>query len=156
MHRSTKHGPIQLRFSPSKTAVVFDHLVRGSTPFFERTARHEFRNSQTIPSNVAMWLTGFVPTGSGLAQTAYHAGKVASEKTLAMYVCTYSVEHLVIQIVGYKEQGIRQVTSKNTFQAIPFWPEIRGGFVWPPAEGLHTVSEFDSFSARWQYVDVTS
>ena len=139
-----------------KTAVVFDHLARGDAPFFERSARHEFRNSMTIPDNVDMWLTRYAPSGSGFAQTVYHNGKIPPDKTLAMYVCTYSIEHLVIQIVGYKEHGIHQVASKNHFQAIPFWPEIQDAFVWPPADVLHTVGEFDSFSARWQQVDVTS
>jgi hypothetical protein len=138
-----------------KTAVVFDHLGRGGAPFFERSARHEFRNSLTIPYNVDMWMTGFAPSGSGFAQTVYHDGQVSPDKTLGMYVCTYSIEHLVIQVVGYKEQGLHQVTSKNHFQAIPFWPEIQDAFVWPAAEALHTVSDFDLFSARWQNVDVT-
>jgi hypothetical protein len=138
-----------------KTAVVFDHLVSGRAPFFERSARHEFRNSLTIPFNVQMWLTRFVPPGSGFAQTVYHDGKVSPDKTLKMYVCTYSIEHLVLQVVGYKEQGLHQVESKNHFQAITFWPDIQDAFVWPPAEALHTVSDFDSFSGRWQNVDVT-
>jgi len=139
-----------------KTAVVFNHLRRGGAPFFERSARHEFRNSLTIPFNVDMWLTGFAPSGSGFAQTVYHDGKIPPDKTLEMYVCTYAIQHLVIQIVGYKELGIHQVVSKNQFQAIPFWPEIQDAFVWPPTEVLHTVSDFDSFSARWQTVDVVS
>jgi hypothetical protein len=138
-----------------KTAVVFDHLVSGRAPFFERSARHEFRNSLTIPYNVGMWLTGFVPNGSGLAQTVYHNGQVSPDKTLGMYVCTYSIEHLVLQVVGYKADGLHQVAPKNYFPAIPFWPEIQDAFVWPPAEALHAVSDFDSFSARWQNVDVT-
>ena len=138
-----------------KTAVVFDHLVSRRATFFERSARHEFRNSLTIPFNVQMWLTRFVPSGSGFAQTVYHDGKVSPDKTLEMYVCTYSIEHLVLQVVGYKEQGLHQVESKNHFQAITFWPEIQDAFVWPPAEALPTVSDFDSFSARWQNVDVT-
>lgn len=137
-----------------KTAVVFDHLVNGREPFFERPARHEFRNSLTLPSNVGMWLTGYAPSRSGFAQTVYHAGKVSADKTLAMYVCTYSIEHLVLQVVGHKAQGIHQVVPKNYFPAIPFWPEIQDAFMWPPSDVLHSVSDFDSFSTRWQKVDV--
>jgi hypothetical protein len=139
-----------------KTAVVFDHLVSDRAPFFERSARHEFCNSLTIPPNVHMWLTRFVPSGSGLAQTVYHSGTVPPNKNLSMYVCTYSIEHLVLQVVGYKADGLDGAETKHDFQAIPFWPKIPGAFVWPPAEALHTVSDFDSFSARWQTVDVTS
>jgi hypothetical protein len=138
-----------------KTAVVFDHLMNGRAPFFERSARHEFRNSLTIPSNVGMWLTGFVPSFSGFAQTVYHDGKVSPDKTLTVYVCTYSIEHLAIQVSGYKADGLQKVETKYDFQAIPFWPKIPDAFVWPPAEALHTVRDFDSFSARWQNVDVT-
>ena len=102
-----------------------------------------------------MWLTRFIPSFSGFAQTVYHDGIVSPDKTLTVYVCTYSIEHLVIQVSGYKADGLHKVETKYDFQAIPFWPKIPDAFVWPPAEALHTVGEFDSFSARWQKVDVT-
>ncbi len=143
-----------IAISAFKTAVVFDHLSRGRDPFFERSARHEFRNSLTIPRNVGMWLTRFAPSGKGESHTCYHEGKILPDKSLEMYVCTYAIEHLVIQVVGYKTKGLEEVHSKVDFSAIPFWPKIPDAFVWPPTDVLQTVSDFDSFSGRWQNVDV--
>jgi hypothetical protein len=139
-----------------KTAVVFDHLSREREPFFERSSRHEFRNSLTIPYNVDMFLTEFVASGKGEAHTCYHDGQIPPDKSLEMYVCTYAIEHLVIQVIGYKVQGdLHKVDTKHNFEAVPFWPRIPDAFVWPPTSVLHTVNDFDSFSGRWQNVDAT-
>jgi hypothetical protein len=137
-----------------KTTVILDHLRRSNQPFFERSARHEFRKSLTIPRNVGMWLTGFSGLGRGEINTLYGKGSVDADKILETYVCTYAVEHLVIQIVSYKADGIRGMRTKDKFVAIPFWPRIPDDFVWPPPDVLHTVSDFDVFSDRWQ--DVTA
>jgi hypothetical protein len=138
-----------------KTAVIFDHISRNRRPFFERSARHEFRNSLTIPSNVSMWLTKFVPSGSGGANTLYHEGGITPDKSLEVYVCNYAVEHLVIQIVAYKERGLRTVSVKDNFLAVPFWPKVPEAFIWPPASVLKTASDFHSFCGRWQDVVAT-
>lgn len=138
-----------------KTAVVFDHISRDREPFFERSVRHEFRNSLTIPINVGMWLTGFAPTGRGEAITTYHEGGLSPDNRLEVYVCTYAVEHLVIQIVSYRQRGLSRISVKDNFLAVPFWPKIPNGFVWPPTSVLQSANDFDSFSARWQNVMAT-
>jgi hypothetical protein len=135
-----------------KTAVIFDHVARKRPHFFDRSSRHEFRTSLTIPRNVAMWLTRYGPSRRGEANTAYHEGTVGPERSIEMYVCTYSVQSLVVQIVSYKKSGVRNFTPKNEFQAIPSWPELipAGGIAWPLSFSLNSISEFDAFCDRWQ------
>lgn len=145
--RSRAHSIALFAF---KTAVVFDHLARKRPHFFERSARHEFRISQTIPINVAMWLTRYGPSARGEVNTAYHDGIPAPERSIEMYVCTYSVQSLVLQIVGHKVKGVLGFSPENEFSAIPFWPEISDGLFWPPFASLNTLPEFNAFSDRWQ------
>lgn len=133
-----------------KTAVIIDHLARNRPNFFERSVRHEFGISQTIPDNVAMWLTRFGHSARGEANTAYHEGSPAPERSIEMYVCTYAVEFLVLQVVSYKAKGVGQFSPENEFSAIPFWPEIPSGMVWPPFYSLNSIPEFNAFSDRWQ------
>jgi hypothetical protein len=135
-----------------KTAVIFDHLARGRESFFERSVRHEFKKSLTIPTNVQMWLTGFLLTGRGEVCPAYHGAQLSPEKRIEMYVCTYTIERIVIQVVAYKQWGLwgfGGVEPNNNFFAIPLWPDIPDGFVWPPADILRTVADLDAFTDRW-------
>jgi hypothetical protein len=138
-----------------KTAVILDQLVTGRAPFFERSVRHEFRKSLTIPSNVGMWLTRFALRGRGESNTLYHEGTAPEGGRIEMYVCTFSAEHLVLQVVAFRQFGLLSAATKDEFTAIPFWPAIEAGFVWPPSSSLRTVSEFDTFSDRWLNLAVT-
>ena len=138
-----------------KTAVVLDQLVTGRAPFFERSARHEFRKSLKIPSNVNMWLTRFASHGRGEVNTLYHEGTTPEGARIETYVCTFSAEHLVLQVVAINRFGLRSAEPENKFIAVPFWPAIEPGFKWPPPTCLKTVGEFDGFSDRWLNVVVT-
>jgi hypothetical protein len=135
-----------------KTAVIFDHLARKRPHFFERSARHEFRKSLTIPLNVAMWLTRYGPSARGEANTAYHEGRPTPERSIEIYVCTYSVQSFVLQVVSYKTVGVGAFSPENEFPAIPFWPKLipENGIVWPPIVSLNSLGEFNAFSDRWQ------
>jgi hypothetical protein len=103
-----------------------------------------------------MWLTELLSPGKGEVCTLYHEGSLSPDKTLEMYVCTYAVEYLVLQTVAYKQRGFGAATPKNRFPAIPFWPEIPRGFVWPPSDVLRTVEDFNAFTDRWQEVDTVT
>lgn len=137
-----------------KTAVVFDRLRRDREPFFGRSARHEFRTSLMIPPNVGMWMTGFLPNAKGEAHTCYHEGGISETERIEMYVCTFNIGRVCIQVVGYKQYGFARVGAKDSFVATPFWPSIAEGFVWRDANVLRTVADFDSFSTRWLQLDV--
>jgi hypothetical protein len=139
-----------------KTAVIIDHLKRDSEPFFEESIRYEFKKSRTIPENVDMWLTGFAAPGRGEINTLYGKGSVSPGVDLTLYVCTYAVEHFVIQTVAHKTNGVREIKTNHNFAAIPFWPAIPDNFVWPPSDVLRTIEDFDAFSDRWGFVDVNA
>jgi hypothetical protein len=134
-----------------KTAVIFDHIAKDRPYFFDPPTRHEFAKSHTIPANVAMWLTRFGVRGHGEANTAYHAGSPTPERSIEMYVLTYSVEALVLQVVTHKVKGVSQFSPDNEFSAIPFWPDLPNvDIFWPPSLSLNSAAEFNDFSDRWQ------
>lgn len=137
-----------------KTAVIFDHVSRGRVPFFDRASRHQFAKILTIPPTVAMWMAGFLPRGKGEVHTCYHEGEV-SNRRLELYVLTYAVGHLALQVVGAKS-GNWTISPKPGFDhvAVRFWPGLADGLVWPLADVLRSSADFDSFSARWRTIGV--
>ncbi len=139
-----------------KTAVVLDHLTRNPQPFFDRSVRHRFGESLVIPSHVRMWLNAFAPAGRGEANTFYNGADLPAPKTLEMYVCTFLVEHLVLQLVACKVSGFTKLARKDKFLAVPFWPELPPtNVIWPPSRAITTVEEFDLFSDGWKQVDAS-
>ncbi len=159
-------GAVEVDFSSSrarslaifgfKTAVVFDHVSRKRQPFFDRAARHQFAKSLIIPRNVAMWMAGFLPIGKGEVHSCYHDGEF-NNRRLEMYVCTYAVGHLTLQIIAAKD-GNWTIAPTPGFEylAIPFWPTLPKRIIWPAASVLRTVADFDAFSRRWEVVEIIS
>jgi hypothetical protein len=138
-----------------KTAVVLDQLVTSREPFFERAARHNFRESLTIPHDVGMWLTR-MPTGTGgEASSLYHEGSTPEGGRIEVYACTFSVAHLVLQVAAFRVHKIRSIEPYNYFPAVPFWPEVASGVVWPVPTFLVTIKDFNAFTDRWLDVNVT-
>jgi hypothetical protein len=138
-----------------KTAVVLDHLTRNPAPFFARSVRHEFGESLAIPSHVRMWFNAFAPAGRGEANTFYKGASLPESKGVEMYVCTFLVEHLVLQLVACKVRGFTRLARKDKFLAVPFWPEIPLNVVWPPDRAIMTLEEFDLFSDGWKTLDAS-
>jgi hypothetical protein len=133
-----------------KTAVVVDHMMPGE-PFFSASVRHHFAKSLCIPQNVQMWLAGYLPMASGRFRGTYHSGSFDPNRTLELYVCTYAVGHFAFQVVSAYLSGIPSFCPKSEFDhvAIPFWPGIPNGVVWPPVDVIRTRDDFDAFSERW-------
>lgn len=131
-----------------KTAVVVDHMVKGE-PFFEAGIRHHFAKSLTIPRNVRMWMTGYLPLVGGRLSANYHERSFEDGRSLEMYVCTYAVGHLMFQVVAANLIGLPSFEAQGfEHSAVPFWPTIPGGVVWPPAYAIKR-SDFEPFSERW-------
>lgn len=137
-----------------KTAVVLDHLVRNRTPFFDIAARHEFRNSLTIPAGVGVFIAASALSGRGEANTLYFESNLSAPRFFHAYVLTYCVEHVVIQVAACKSFGVSTAKVQNYF-AVPLWPEVPAGFVWPAARIINTIAEFDEFSDRWNEITMT-
>jgi len=133
-----------------KTTVVLDHIRAGHNRFFDQWERYEFRRSLTIPRNVSMWLMRYGPSGRGEVNTAYHDGPLGPKRRFHLYVCTYSVQSLTLQVVAYKGEGCWKFKPERQFFALPFWPALAAKWVWPPPISLNSVSEFNALADRWQ------
>jgi hypothetical protein len=138
-----------------KTASVFDLIGKNQKPFFAIADRYAFRKSLTIPSNVNMWMAGFVPIGKGNVHTGYFAGSTSPVNRIRMYLCTYAVGHFVFQLVAARTSQRLEPMPGFECVALPFWPRFESGVVWPLPFALKTVQDFDSFSMRWKTVSVS-
>ncbi len=142
-----------------KTAVIVNHMDRVLGSFFPRSVRYEFARSLTIPRNVAMWFCGFVSRGSGRVAAFYPEGRVGAGR-IKLYVCTYSVGHLVFQVVAGRTVGVREslAPADDSFEglSIPFWPSLPLGHIvrWPPPLALGDRGDFNRFAERWGRVRV--
>ena len=142
-----------------KTAVVLDHANRRpESHFFERSLRHSFRENLSIPANVQMWLGGFVGhRGNGHFTTLYHQGQLSATDSFLMYVCTFALGNLAIQVVAVKDKAndaIIRSDPRFKVLAVPFWPGLRPDFVWPARDALRSNSDFDAFANRWETIEV--
>jgi hypothetical protein len=138
-----------------KTAVVVDHMARRPTPFFfSRSVRHHFAKSLTIPRNVRMWFTGYLPAVSGRLEPFWYKYDRQPDKLLKLYTCTYSVGHFVFQVVSAEYSGIPSFSPQRDFEnlSVPFWPTIPEGIIWPPPYFLRTRADFEAYADRWRAI----
>jgi hypothetical protein len=138
-----------------KTTVIVEHLNRSRVVrFFPRQVRHRFRETLEIPHNVKMWMAGFLPPGKGRVVTLYY--DVPSADNLELYVCNYGVGRFVFQVLVERAPSLLSLFPIAGFErlAIPFWPRISTGFVWPPAAVLNTTAEFEAFAMRWSRLNI--
>jgi hypothetical protein len=138
-----------------KTAVICDHMRRDyPVRFFSREVRHRFKDTLEVPATVEMWFAAFAWPGQGACLTVYH--DVPEPDSLKLYVCTYLIGHLVFQVVASRKPVSWHIRPHGaTFEnlAVPFWPRIRDGFIWPAKSGLTTATEFREFATRWNRID---
>jgi hypothetical protein len=137
-----------------KTAVILDHANRrDKAPFFSSRMRYGFRRHLAIPGTVQMWLCGYDGHRNSMrVQVVYHEGELGPAYPIQMYVLTFGIGCLVFQVLSAKHFGSIGLAPPPGFErlAVPFWPEVIPGFVWPnPLQNISKVSEFDRFSFRW-------
>jgi hypothetical protein len=140
-----------------KTAVIVEHLNRSRiVRIFPRQVRHRFREALEIPHNAKMWMAGFLPRGKGRVVTLYH--DLPPTPSFELYVCTYGVGRFVFQVVVEKAPSHLTLLPIPGYErsAIPFWPSVPKGFVWPPETVLETVRDFESFAARWRRLTIVN
>jgi len=139
-----------------KTAVVLDQANRTKPPFFDRSSRHNFRETLSIPAYVQMWLCAYTGhRGSGQFLTIYH--QQAATNGWHMYVCTFAIGNLAIQVLAVKEMA-DNVLFRPTINfdplAVPFWPGMQRNYVWPGTAAIRSADEFTNFAGRWQNIEV--
>lgn len=134
-----------------KTAVVVDHMKRDVELFFPRPVRHQFRHSLKIPRSVQMWLSGYLPMGSGNLLPFWYNDSFPGGRHLKLYVCTYAVGHFAFQLVAADVLDVPSFSPHESFEhlSIPFWPTLPGVIKWPPADVLRTRGDFEGFARRW-------
>jgi hypothetical protein len=137
-----------------KTAVVLDHTQRKREPFFSRRVRYAFRQHLDIPRTLHMWMAGFASRTSVHFHTGYYKGTLPPSNPLEMYICTCGIGHFVFQVVAQKQIGFTGFYPRTGFEklAVPLWPRVWPQFVWPAANVLRTLKDFDAFSERWKDV----
>ena len=137
-----------------KTAVVMDHAYRrNEEPWFPSRLRYGFRENQSIPSGLEMWMCA----ASGLRkliylESGYYAGNLTPTYPVYSYVCTVAIGHFVFQLHSGKHFGYTKLYPLPDFDAIAvqFWPHLRSGMVWPFAAHLRGNDDFRRFCMRWR------
>jgi hypothetical protein len=144
-----------------KTAVILDHANRrGQSPFFDSNSRYLFREKLAIPISVQMWLCGFIKhRGDGRFITLYHQPESFTGENWLMYVCTFAIGNLALQVVAVKdktERAIFRPTPGFEYVAVPFWPELHPKYIWPGVDALRSPEDFNVFASRWQNIELIS
>lgn len=152
--RSRAHSMAVFAF---KAAVVLDHMQRKREPFFVRPTRDRFRESLALPPPpmFGIWIAGFLRRGHGEAIAAYGEGHLSPKNRVKVFVCTYSVGHLVLQAVAARQQGFEAFLPSPEFNHVAqrLWPFPNDSAPrWPPLDVIRTVSELRDFSGRWRTI----
>ncbi len=137
-----------------KTAVILDTLPKHRAPFFSRRVRNSFRTRLAIPSNVNIWMCAYA-TGTNRADVllTYYKGNSPLMGRLELFVCTYGVGCFAFQVLAVKSLWDGRIFPAPHFDklSVPFWPQLRPGFEWPPRNGaLFSLEEFTQYHRRWQ------
>jgi hypothetical protein len=135
-----------------KTAVVMDHSQRRGNPWFSRNLRHAFREHQTMSSGIEMWMCANLGRRRAIdLQAGYFSGNPTPSYPVQSYVCTVGIGYLVFQVHSAKHFGYTKLYPVQTFDAVavPFWPRLPEGLVWPFPGYLSGKADFDAFHMRW-------
>jgi hypothetical protein len=138
-------------------AVVIDHSQRKNEPFFSRDARHAFRLTQSIPSNVYIWIFGYRGhIGSGRVKANYLKGHFSPSGNFELYVCTCLFGTFGFQLVAINQTGPSTISPTLGLDryAVPISPSVPKNFVWPNPFLVANMEEFEMFVNRWNSVDI--
>lgn len=104
-----------------------------------------------------MWLCPFFGNrGNGGFVTLYHEPHPPTGNNWLMYVCTFAIGHLAIQVVAMKnkaETSVFRPLISPEFVAIDFWPRLQSNYTWPQGHGLRTLEGFRTFAGRWRHIE---
>jgi hypothetical protein len=136
-------------------AVIGDHVGTGGGPFFTVEERYRFRETLCVPPGLSMWIGALEDSSRGTFKTLHVVPVSSTENDFGLYVFTFVVGHLVLQLVGAK-------WATHNSRAIPplkqrdgdseymtwFWP-IAGSVQWPPPKYV-PVNLLDNLTDRWK------
>ncbi len=144
-----------------KTAVISNSTgVFANDPFFSFEQRAHFRQTLEVPAGVHIWIFSVnTPTGISGKLNSYIGNITDVEYRFKIYVCTFSIGFLGLQLVASKWANprrrqlvpipsIRQADEENDV-AIPIWPSDGLPVRWPPRNHVRSDS-IDEFCNRWK------
>jgi hypothetical protein len=147
-----------------KNAVIANYLNPTREPFFTRAARERFRKSRQIPPGVSMWfasLSTIIPSGLYFGYVLGVQQKATDNRLrddIEMYVHTFAVGHLVLQLLAFRYAHIANrsfplpelISAGPEFEnhSVCFWPNAGETVRWPPASDL-TEQLLSKFTHRW-------
>jgi len=136
-------------------SVVADHVGTGGDPFFTIEERYSFRNELSIPSGLSMWIGALEDSSRGTFKTLHVVPRAATENDFGLYIFTFVVGHLVLQLVGAKwaTHNLRTILPPKQRESDSdymtwFWP-ITSSVRWPPPKYI-PVSLLDNLTNRWK------
>ena len=110
--------------------------------------------------NVSMWLCPYSGhRGNGQFITLYHQPQHPAADSWLMYVCTFAIGNLAIQVVAVKDyvgQSVIRPMPGFDELAIPFWPGLQTNYIWPGTTALRNSDDFKAFASRWKNIQVFS
>jgi hypothetical protein len=143
-------------------SVVGDHMTKGGDPFFSLSERYTFENSLSIPFGPVMFIGALEDTFKGTFRTAHVVPKSATENDFGLYVFTFAVGHLVLQLVGAKWATLNAkrnlafpAISQKPEDAVymtPYWPPVET-VQWPPSQHL-PVGLLNQVTDRWRTYNI--
>jgi hypothetical protein len=150
----TKKEAHSLALFALKSAMVIDCAQRHREPFFSRRLRHAFRQHHFIPNTVRMWLVPYIPDRHrrfDFRISLTNKGELTPGYDLQLYICTFGLGALAFQVVAHKQLFFADFRPLPGFEdlAIPFWPDLLPGYVWPGLRCLHSFEHFKEFHNRW-------
>lgn len=147
-----------------KNAIIANCLNPAREPFFTRAARERFRTSRQIPPSVYVWFAGLsTPILTGVYLGYVLGLQIAANDRvwddLEIYVYTFAVGHLVIQLCALRfadifnrAKPLPRILSQKPFwndYAIQSWPNSGETIRWPPEKYL-SEELLSKFARRWQ------
>jgi hypothetical protein len=103
-----------------------------------------------------MWMAEYAGLDSKISlEAGYLRGKHPSSYPSEHYVMTCTIGHFAFQILALKPVPPYSFRPARNFDdlAVPFWPELVEGFVWPAHRGLMGLEELHQFHHRWDTIE---
>jgi len=135
-----------------KNAVVLDHTQRNREPWFSPRLRQSFMKHRAVPTTVSMWLAVYTPKRRRVdIEIGYYSAPPKTSYPIQLYVFTCAIGNLAFQSVAIKQIGTRGYYPAPGFEnlAVPFWPRLHKGYVWPNSQALTSLEDFGAFHRRW-------
>lgn len=151
-----------ITFSAFKTGVILDHSQRDRQPFFSRRIRYAFRDTSTYQLTL---MFGRARTFQDPAETFIPATKqerchlkiILLPPIRLSFMCLRGLlDIFCFQFVAVKQIVAVPFAPNLRFDnlAVPIWPRLHTGYLWPERVALRNKQQFEVFAERWRKIDI--